>query len=79
VVKIVWTELAVNDLKEIFEYISEDSFRYANLTINRIYQTTQILSISPLIGKIVQELNDFFIKELLAGNYRIIYKIKSET
>lgn len=27
--KIVWTELSVFDLKEIFDYISKDSKRYA--------------------------------------------------
>ncbi|NOZ47311.1 MAG: type II toxin-antitoxin system RelE/ParE family toxin [Chlorobi bacterium] len=27
--KIVWTELSVSDLKEIFDFISKDSKRYA--------------------------------------------------
>jgi plasmid stabilization system protein ParE len=37
-VKIVWTELSISDLKEIFDYIAEDSIRYASITATKIYQ-----------------------------------------
>jgi len=77
-VKIVWTEASINDLREIFEYISEDSIRYANLTINRIYQGSQIVTTNPNIGKIVREFNNPYIRELIFGNYRAIYRIKSD-
>ena len=46
-VKIVWTELSISDLKEIFDYIAEDSIRYASITGNKIYQRVQ-----PIIGQI---------------------------
>jgi toxin ParE1/3/4 len=77
-VKIVWTELSISDLKEIFEYISEDSNRYAALTVNKIYQRVQVLIENPSLGRIVSEFNEKFIRELIEGNYRIIYRIKSE-
>jgi plasmid stabilization system protein ParE len=32
-VKIVWTELSINDLREIYDYIAEDSVRYADITV----------------------------------------------
>jgi len=32
-VKIIWTQRSVNDLKAIAEYISKDSAKYASLTI----------------------------------------------
>lgn len=41
--KIVWTELSVFDLKEIFDYISKDSRRYAENQIKRIKAKTDIL------------------------------------
>jgi toxin ParE1/3/4 len=77
-VKIVWTELAINDLREIFEYISGDSIRYADLTVKRIYQHSQVTSKNPNIGKIVPEFNNPSIRELIFGNYRTIYRIRSE-
>jgi len=77
-VKIVWTEISIQDLKEIFDYIEEDSVRYANITANKIYQRVQVLTDNPLIGRIVPEFNEKFIRELIEGNYRIIYRIKND-
>lgn len=42
-VKIVWTEQAVSDLKDIHDYISKDSKRYAENQIRRIKTRTIIL------------------------------------
>lgn len=76
-VKIVWTELSIFDLKEIFDYIADDSIRYATITTNTIYQRVQPIMNNPFIGKIVPEFNEKLIRELMVGNYRIIYRIKS--
>ncbi len=78
-VKIVWTELSIIDLKEIYDYIADDSIRYATITADRIFQKVQPLINNPLLGRMVPEFNDRSIRELLDGNYRIIYRIKSDT
>ena len=77
-VKIVWTELSISDLREIFEYIADDSVRYASITANKVYQRVQPLADHPLLGRIAPEFNEKNIRELIEGNYRIIYRIKSE-
>jgi addiction module RelE/StbE family toxin len=74
-VKIVWTELSRDDLKEIFDFIAEDSQRYAVITINKIYQRAQGIIDNPRIGRIVPEFGNKNIRELLLGNYRIVYRI----
>lgn len=71
-VKIVWTELSVFDLKEIFDYISKDSKRYAKNQITRIKTKTSVLKTSPFSGRIVPELEIKEIRELIEGNYRIV-------
>lgn len=76
-VKIVWTKASIIDLKEIFEYIAEDSVHYADLTVNKIYQGAQIVAVNPYSGRIVPIFNEPLIRELVNGNYRIIYRIKS--
>ena len=76
-VKLVWTELSRNDLEDIFDYIAEDSKRYASITVNKIYQRAQAVIDNPLIGRIVPEFNVNTIRELISGNYRIIYRIVS--
>jgi len=77
-VKIVWTDISIIDLKEIFDFIADDSLRYASLTTNKIYQRVQEIINNPYLGRIVPEFNDKLIRELIEGNYRIIYRIKSD-
>ena len=77
-VKIVWTELSISDLKEIFDYIADDSIRYASITANKIYQSVQPIIDNPYIGRMVPEFSKKSIREIINGNYRIIYLIKSK-
>ena len=74
-VQIVWLINAKTDLKEIYEFIAPDSKRYARLQIERIKNCTKVLKLQPQIGKIVQEINQSEIRELIEGNYRILYRI----
>ena len=61
-VKIVWTEVSILDLKEIFDYIAGDSVRYATITTLKIYQHSQKIINIPYLGRIVPEFNDKFIR-----------------
>ncbi|MBN1183197.1 MAG: type II toxin-antitoxin system RelE/ParE family toxin [Bacteroidales bacterium] len=67
-VKVVWTELSTTDLKEIFDYIADDSVRYASITANKIYQRVQPLSENPLMGRIAPEFN----KRILGSYLKVI-------
>lgn len=77
-VKLVWTELSTEDLKEIFDYIAKDSVRYASITVNKIYNRAQDIIDNPYVGRIVPEINIKVIREVISGNYRIVYKIINE-
>lgn len=74
-VQINWTRIAVNDLKSIYDYISKDSKKFAQLQVLKIKTRTRILRTKPLNGKEVLEKEDVSVRELIEGNYRIIYKI----
>lgn len=74
-VQINWTKLAVSDLESIFEYISKDSKFYAKRQVLKIKNATTILKTFPLVGKIVVEIEKPDFREVIEGNYRIIYKI----
>ena len=77
-VQINWTLQAIDDLRAIAEYIKLDSVRYAKLQIIKIKSRTQILKSFPQTGRIVPEIENDQIRELLDGSYRIIYKVKSD-
>ena len=72
-VKINWTEQATQDLENIFEYISKDSVLYASRTVERIYLRVNILKQYPTSGRKLIEVSHTY-RELIEGNFRIIYK-----
>jgi len=77
-VQINWTLQSKDDLKSIAEYIAKDSKTYARLQIQRIRQRAKILNSQIYSGKIVPEMDKQNIRELIEGNYRIIYFIVNE-
>ncbi|MEI8114752.1 MAG: type II toxin-antitoxin system RelE/ParE family toxin [Bacteroidia bacterium] len=74
-VEIIWTDNAIQDLSEIGEYIGNDSPKYAELTVSTLFDAPLILKDYPKAGKIVPEFNSHSIRELICGNYRIVYRI----
>ncbi len=74
-VKIIWTQLAIDDLKSIHSYISAESKVYANSMIEKLIVRVRQLERFPESGKIVPEFGQKSIRELIEGNYRIVYKI----
>ena len=77
-VEINWTDFAIENLNDIGDYIEKDSFRYAKIVVNSLFDSTEILEQHPLIGRIVPEFENNNIRELIRGSYRIIYKILNE-
>ena len=73
-----WTNGAESDLKNIFEYISMDSKRFAAIHIKRIREKARLLKNHPRLGRVVPELEDDNIRELIFGNYRIIYRLVNQ-
>lgn len=64
----------MKDLNEIGEYISKDSLNYAKLTLEKLIDTTKLIETNQLIGRVVPEVNEKDIRELITDNYRIIYQ-----
>ena len=77
-VEIRWLKEAKDDLKDIYDYISLDSERYANHQIDKLLNRTLILKNHISVGKVVEEISKPEIRELIEGNYRIIYRIVNE-
>lgn len=75
--EIRWADQAIDDIENIAEYISKDSLTFARIQTERFFEKAKILESQPLIGRIVPELNDPSTRELVMGNYRIIYYMDS--
>jgi toxin ParE1/3/4 len=73
--KVIWTDSSIQDLNDIGEYIAKDSVRYAEITVLKLFESVDILENHPKSGIIVHEFNDGNIRQIVRGNYRIIYHI----
>lgn len=71
----VWTELALEDLKIIHSFIAQNSSSYACKYIEKLLARLKLLELFPKSGKRVPEFGSESIRELIEGNYRIVYSI----
>lgn len=74
-VKVVWTDSAILDLNDIGEYIAKVSERYAQITIDQLFNSVDILEEFPFSGKMVPEYENEKMRELIRINFRIVYYI----
>lgn len=77
---IIWAPAAREDMRAIHAYISKDSRRYARAMLRRILVSVSRLKDFPRIGRCVPEFGELDeIRELIVRNYRVIYRISSES
>lgn len=74
--KISWTENALEMLGEIEDFISINNPEAAIKWVNKIIKRCQNLSRFPHRGRIVPEIGLNSTRELIEGNYRIVYRIR---
>ena len=76
--KIFWSPLAIDRSSEIVDYIAQDKPTAAEKWISTVFSKVEQLKASPEIGRIVPELNNAQFREIIYGNYRIIYRIEKK-
>ncbi len=74
--KVIWSYEATDDLDALAEYIARDSSFYAAAFIQQVLDISRSLNIFSERGRIVPELGNPDIRELLIREYRLIYNIK---
>ncbi len=70
-----WTKPAKHDLKQVYDYIARDSKFYAKKVSQEIVEKSEKLNSFPEVGRIVPEIGDPNIRELIIYSYRLIYEI----
>lgn len=78
-VTITWTDFAIEDLRSIFDYISRDSRVYADRYVDKLIFRVDQLESNPRSGRVVPEIGREEIRELIEGNYRLVYKYVADT
>ena len=59
--------------------MARDSVRYATLLAERIVAAVDRLESFPESGRVVPEVGDESLREVIHGAYRIVYRIKAES
>ena len=72
--KVIWTEQALQCLVEIEEYIARDDPATAVVYVEKLIRRTDILCEQPGAGRTVPEVPGRELRELIEGNYRIVYR-----
>jgi addiction module RelE/StbE family toxin len=73
--KLYWTETAKQDLQAIRQYIAVDNPPVAKQWVQRLRERARKALHAPLAGRAVPELSREDIRELIEGNYRIVYQV----
>ncbi|MEA1911824.1 MAG: type II toxin-antitoxin system RelE/ParE family toxin [Spirochaetota bacterium] len=71
-----WSLPAKKDLKNIHDFIAYDSKVYAKKVSQEFIEKSEKLEEFPKMGRMVPELSDLNIRELIIYSYRLIYEIR---
>ncbi len=78
--KILWTRESLNRLTEIEEFIAKDNAERAVRFVEEIIAHAEsLLPGEPRIGRMVPEISNPAIRELLFKKYRIVYRVNKSS
>jgi addiction module RelE/StbE family toxin len=75
--KLQWSETARHDLVAIRSYIAEDNVTAARNWVERLKARARSIVRQPLAGRTVPEISRDDVREVIEGNYRIVYQVHS--
>lgn len=72
---LIWTRRAIEDVQSIRQFIAQDSPHYAELVTQRLIASVERLPSLPQSGRIVLEIDDPTVREVIQSSYRAIYRL----
>jgi toxin ParE1/3/4 len=75
VAEVIWRPQALRDLEAIEAYYEEVAPDFAPLFVTGAFEATERLADFPRAGRMVPEIGDEAIRELIYRQYRIIYVV----
>ena len=73
--KVIWSDEAIADLAGLVRYIAADDPAAAERMGRKIFERTRVLEEFPLTGRIVPEVSDPAVREVIVGPYRVVYEL----
>jgi len=76
VTRLRWSPRSADDLTSIHAFVSQDSPQYADLIVRRIVSAAGSLTRFPESGRIVPEVGEPQLRELIVRPFRLVYRVK---
>ena len=76
--QIIWSQTAVDDLRQIVEFIALDDTKAATSLANRVLRRIERAAEFPFSNRAVPEKAEEAIREIIWRPYRIIYRVDDE-
>lgn len=74
--QVIWSNPAVEDLHQLREFYSQFSTGYAERLVDKLIARVDILIRFPQSGRMAPQFQDGYTRELVSGDYSIIYRIQ---
>jgi plasmid stabilization system protein ParE len=78
VARVAWTPQSLADLDAICLFIARDAPEMASIFADRVFRATDRLAEHPRSGRVVPEMGQERLREIILGNYRIVYRLVGE-
>ena len=75
---IAWSAPALADVKALQTWLGRDSKSLADSVVETIFDSIEKVIPFPRIGRVVSEVEDDTVRELLFRTFRIVYKVTAE-
>jgi addiction module RelE/StbE family toxin len=69
-----WSDRAKADLVSIGDFIARDNSAAAQRWVAKLIDTVEKAAKMPLVGRVVPEFHRVDLRELIQGNYRVVYQ-----
>ncbi|QIP16736.1 type II toxin-antitoxin system RelE/ParE family toxin [Spirosoma aureum] len=70
---IIWTDEAKEDLRDVLHYLSRSPLAYVDNWSNKLTKKLSLPVLFPEMGRKVPEKELSHLREILVGNYRLLY------
>lgn len=75
--KIYWTRQAQEDLRAVRLHIARDAPATASAYVRKLRLSVERLRQFPFSGEVISEFEREDLREIVQGNYRVIYRVKN--
>ena len=76
--RIIWAPQAIEDVEAIRASVARDSAHYADLLVERLVSAVARLETNQLSGRVVPEMGEEALREVIHGNYRIVSRLRPD-